>query len=87
MNGALWIWMGEHTAADSDRIPDISFVSDDGMRTLTGLIPVNANWCLDDLAPPVRDALLDNYGKHIDDWLNMRWDSPGITAPGNSRCQ
>lgn len=122
-HGALWIWMGEHTAADPNRIPDFSFISDEGMRTLAGLIPVNANyqliadnlmdlshveylhagglgsdaikhgkheviqegdtvfsnrWCPDDLAPPVWDALFDNYGKPVDHWLNMRWDPPGI---------
>jgi vanillate O-demethylase monooxygenase subunit len=35
-------------------------------------------WCPDGLAPPVWDALFDNYGKPVDHWLNMRWDPPGV---------
>lgn len=35
-------------------------------------------WCPDGLAPPVWDAMFDNYGKPVDHWLNMRWDPPGL---------
>jgi vanillate O-demethylase monooxygenase subunit len=35
-------------------------------------------WCPDGMAPPVWDAIFDNYGKPVDHWLNMRWDAPGV---------
>jgi phenylpropionate dioxygenase-like ring-hydroxylating dioxygenase large terminal subunit len=35
-------------------------------------------WCPDGMAPPVWDALFDDYGKPVDHWLNMRWDAPGL---------
>lgn len=35
-------------------------------------------WCPDGMAPPVWDAMFDNYGKPVDHWLNMRWDPPGL---------
>lgn len=35
-------------------------------------------WCPDGMAPPVWDALFDDYGKPVDHWLNMRWDPPGV---------
>lgn len=49
-------------------------------------------WCPDGVAPPVWDALFDDYGKPVDHWLNMRWDAPallcldvGVTPVGASR--
>jgi vanillate O-demethylase monooxygenase subunit len=35
-------------------------------------------WCPDGMAPPVWDALFDDYGKPVDHWLNMRWNPPGV---------
>jgi phenylpropionate dioxygenase-like ring-hydroxylating dioxygenase large terminal subunit len=35
-------------------------------------------WCPDGMAPPVWDAIFDDYGKPVDHWLNMRWDAPGV---------
>ncbi|WP_245964710.1 aromatic ring-hydroxylating dioxygenase subunit alpha [Trinickia dinghuensis] len=35
-------------------------------------------WCPDGMAPPVWDALFDNYGKPVDHWLDMRWDPPAL---------
>lgn len=34
-------------------------------------------WCPNGMAPPVWDAMFDNYGKPVDHWLNMRWNAPG----------
>ncbi|WP_043285941.1 aromatic ring-hydroxylating dioxygenase subunit alpha [Paraburkholderia oxyphila] len=49
-------------------------------------------WCPDGLAPPAWDAMFGNYGKHVDHWLNMRWNAPahmlldvGITPTGKHR--
>lgn len=50
------------------------------------------SWCADGLAPPAWDAMLGNYGKAVDHWLNMRWDAPahmlldvGVTPVGKNR--
>lgn len=50
------------------------------------------SWCADGIAPPAWDAALGNYGKPVDHWLYMRWDSPanmlldvGVTPVGKSR--
>lgn len=49
-------------------------------------------WCPDALAPPVWNALFNNYNKNVDHWLDMRWDAPasmlldvGVAPAGSER--
>jgi phenylpropionate dioxygenase-like ring-hydroxylating dioxygenase large terminal subunit len=49
-------------------------------------------WCPDAPAPPVWNALFNNYNKHVDHWLDMRWDAPasmlldvGVAPAGSDR--
>ena len=49
-------------------------------------------WCPDAPAPPVWNALFNNYNKHVDHWLDMRWDAPasmlldvGVAPAGSGR--
>jgi phenylpropionate dioxygenase-like ring-hydroxylating dioxygenase large terminal subunit len=49
-------------------------------------------WCPDAPAPPVWNALFNHYNKHVDHWLDMRWDAPasmlldvGVAPAGSYR--
>jgi phenylpropionate dioxygenase-like ring-hydroxylating dioxygenase large terminal subunit len=57
-----------------------------------GLTVHSDRWCPNGLAPPVWDAMFDNYGKPVDLWMYMRWDAPahmaldvGISPTGTNR--
>lgn len=49
-------------------------------------------WCPNAPAPPVWKALMNNYDKNVDHWLDMRWDAPasmlldvGVAPVGSDR--
>ena len=49
-------------------------------------------WCPDAPASPAWDNWFGNYGKHVDPWLDMRWDAPasmlldvGVAPAGSDR--
>ncbi len=44
--GALWIWTGDPEAADPARIPDMSWLVDDGWTVVKGVLPLKARHLL-----------------------------------------
>ena len=75
--GMVWLWTGSLERLDSDQIPDLEFLDDDGFRCGHGYIRVDAHYEL------ITDNLLDL--SHVE-FLHPFLSRPGTSAKRRFRC-